>query len=65
MVTASRHESPRDAHASPWDVTDRHQVEHHDVVYTLDLGDGLRGGGDEPDEPAPDAPAGSDASPRP
>lgn len=33
-------------------LTDRHQVEHTDVVYTLDLGDSLRGGEDEPDESA-------------
>jgi hypothetical protein len=33
-------------------LTDRHQVEHTDVVYQLDLGDGPRGGEDEPEEPA-------------
>jgi hypothetical protein len=34
-------------------LTDRHQVEHHDVVYTLDLGAELRDDESESDQSAP------------
>jgi hypothetical protein len=33
-------------------LTDRHQVEHTDVVYTLDLGDGLRASENQSDDSA-------------